>query len=328
MIICFVASALDRADADEIYDTAIRPTLRELKIRPTRVDRIEHNDDIDDKIFALMKAADFCIADLTYARPSVYHEAGYMSGCGKPVIYISRRDHFRARDSDPHGNLRVHFDLQMKNIIGWSGPTNVFRAQLRRRVSKIIVPLLKEHRTREKQRNYETAYAGLAVSEQLGLLGRFARSMLRARGFSARRKQGLEAEHHPTRLVSVARNRAKVHQVINFIPLERFSASQVVPSWLLSFYDSPERSNVRQVDLLFVYATLRNVSDSVVRSAFSRFVPVAPFLLQKRFEPDALQLRGRPTPPKVVHVAVLPGIRSIPEFKERLRSVLRRLTFA
>jgi hypothetical protein len=107
----------------------------------------------------------------------------------------------------------------MKNIIGWSGPTNVFRAQLRRRVSKIIVPLLKEHRTREKQRDYETAYAGLAVSEQLGLLGRFARSVLRARGFSARRKQGLEAEHYPTRLVSVARNRAKVHQVINFIPL-------------------------------------------------------------------------------------------------------------
>jgi nucleoside 2-deoxyribosyltransferase len=113
-MVCFVASAFDQKDVDAIYDEAIRPALRELKIRCTRVDRVEHNDDIDDKIFALMNAADFCIADLTYARPSVYYEAGYMFGCRKPVIYISRNDHFHTRASDPHGNLRLHFDLQNK----------------------------------------------------------------------------------------------------------------------------------------------------------------------------------------------------------------------
>jgi nucleoside 2-deoxyribosyltransferase len=102
-MICFVASAFDHKDIDAIYDKVVRPTLQKLKIRCTRVDRIEHNDDIDDKIFALMNAADFCIADLTYARPSVYYEAGYMFGCKKPVIYIARSDHFRAKVPDPHG---------------------------------------------------------------------------------------------------------------------------------------------------------------------------------------------------------------------------------
>jgi nucleoside 2-deoxyribosyltransferase len=54
-----------------------------MKIEPLRVDQIEHNDDIDDKIIELIKKCDFCIADLTYARPSVYYEAGYVYGLKK-----------------------------------------------------------------------------------------------------------------------------------------------------------------------------------------------------------------------------------------------------
>lgn len=327
MIVCFVASAFDRADVDEIYDRAIRPTLRQLQIRPTRVDRAEHNDDIDDKIFALMRDADFCIADLTYARPSVYYEAGHMSGCGKPVIYISRRDHFRQKDSDPYGNLCVHFDLQMKNIIPWSGPTIAFRTRLRRRVSKIIAPLLRATKTRERDRSYETAYAGLAVSEQLGLLRRFALGMLKARGFSAKRESGIEYQYNPSRLVSVARSRANVYQIINFVPIEGFAASKVAPSWLLSMYPTPDQKNVRQVEPLFIYATLKNVSESVVRSAFPHFFPVGPFVVQQRFDPHTRRSAGRREPPKIIRVAVLPGIRSVPQFKQRLRSLLKAVSF-
>jgi nucleoside 2-deoxyribosyltransferase len=84
-----------------------------------RVDRIEHNDDIDDRIIAEIEKADLVITDLTYARPSVYFEAGYAQRA-IPVVYTVRGDHFRARDADPHGNRQVHFDLKMRNIIAWS----------------------------------------------------------------------------------------------------------------------------------------------------------------------------------------------------------------
>jgi len=65
---CFVATAFGHSDVDETYDHVFVPVLRQLGIVPTRVDQHEHNDDIDDKIFELLRAADLCIADLTYAR--------------------------------------------------------------------------------------------------------------------------------------------------------------------------------------------------------------------------------------------------------------------
>src|ERR1043165_9807243 len=123
---CFVASAFGHDDVDAIYDDCIVLILKKLSVVPLRVDRVDHNEDIDNKIFELLDSADFVIADLTYARPSVYYEAGYAAGKSKPVIYIAKRDHFKARDNDPHGNYRVHFDLQMKNIISWSEPDRTF----------------------------------------------------------------------------------------------------------------------------------------------------------------------------------------------------------
>ena len=105
---CFVASAFHHHDVDTIYDLAIRPVLKELKIRPLRVDRVEHNDDIDDRIFRLIGQSQLCIADLTHARPSVYYEAGYAFGGGKPVIYIAREirgHHTGFRLSGRSGNL-------------------------------------------------------------------------------------------------------------------------------------------------------------------------------------------------------------------------------
>ncbi|MEO7841617.1 MAG: hypothetical protein ABIU06_19930 [Anaerolineales bacterium] len=91
---CFIASAFGHDDVDAIYDRCIIPILRKLSVTPLRVDRVEHNEDIDNKIFELLDSADFAIADLTYARPSVYYEAGYAAGKLKPVIYIAKRDHF------------------------------------------------------------------------------------------------------------------------------------------------------------------------------------------------------------------------------------------
>ena len=65
-----MASAFGRDDVDHVYTKLIKPTLRSLDVDAFRVDRVEHNEDIDNKLFELLDSADFCIADLTYARPS------------------------------------------------------------------------------------------------------------------------------------------------------------------------------------------------------------------------------------------------------------------
>ncbi|GAH80992.1 unnamed protein product, partial [marine sediment metagenome] len=64
-ISCFVACAFGKDDVDEIYENAILPVLKSMEIKPYRVDQIEHNDDIDNKIIELISKCDICIADLT-----------------------------------------------------------------------------------------------------------------------------------------------------------------------------------------------------------------------------------------------------------------------
>ena len=114
---CFVAMAFDYDDTDRIYSVFER-LLRSMGITAVRVDRIEHNDDIDNRIIQEIEQANFVLAGcLTYARPSVYFEAGYAQRA-VPVVYTCRRDHFRPRVDDPNGNVRVDFDIsKMKNIV-------------------------------------------------------------------------------------------------------------------------------------------------------------------------------------------------------------------
>src|SRR5689334_9792967 len=92
---CFVAMAFGQPDTDKMYAQFVAQFKSRLNIR--RVDRINHNNDIDDQILAELKEADFVVSDLTYARPSVYFEAGYAQGRPIPVIFTSRADHIGTR---------------------------------------------------------------------------------------------------------------------------------------------------------------------------------------------------------------------------------------
>jgi len=159
---CFVAMAFGYGDADAVFDI-ISNAFPNIDFR--RVDRINHNSDIDDQIVTELKAADFVISDLTYARPSVYWEAGYAQGRPINVIYTARADHIGTRQkkliqsiieqwgesperaiieralTDAH---RVHFDLQMRNIIDWKIPTDrKFLKRLKDRVKLVTAPLLR-----------------------------------------------------------------------------------------------------------------------------------------------------------------------------------------
>lgn len=159
---CFIASAFDKKDVDEIYDRIIVPVLKKYLIQPLRVDRIEYNDDIDDKIFSLINDADFCIADLTYSRPSVYYEAGFVYGGGKSVIYIARKDHFKTELNDPYSIYKIHFDLQMKNIIPWTMPSTSFQRKLEKRISKVIKPLIEKRNEYNKNKAEVDEFAKLS----------------------------------------------------------------------------------------------------------------------------------------------------------------------
>ncbi len=181
---CFVASAFGHKDVDTIFTKVIKPALCQRKITPFRVDRVEHNDDIDDKIWELIDACDFCIADLTYARPSVYYEAGLFHGMGKPVIFISRSDHFKPKEDDINGNLRIHFDLQMKNIIDWANPTATFQERLGARVNAVTKPILKLLCENEVQKQSQADFARLPQKKKILTMLELAEKELKKMKFS------------------------------------------------------------------------------------------------------------------------------------------------
>ena len=171
---CFVAMAFDHDDTDAVFKI-IQATVKPLQIQAIRIDRVEHNDDIDDRIIREIKNADFTIADLTYARPSVYFEAGFAQR-SVPVIYKVRSDHFNPRGDDPNGNLRVHFDLQMKNIIAWKDPTDkLFQKRLTSRIKKVIAPIVRSRALVEEAKAKAAQFAILSRLEQYEYLRKLTR---------------------------------------------------------------------------------------------------------------------------------------------------------
>ena len=175
--------AFDHDDTDSIFQQMKR-TLGEVGVSLRRVDRIEHNDDIDDRIILEIRQADFVIADLTYARPSVYFEAGYAQGRPVPVVYTARKDHFRPRSDDPYGNFRVHFDLQMRNIIAWARPGDaMFARRLKTRVNRVISPILRRKLMDAEAKHREASFKDLALKDQLDLLRETARRHFERLGF-------------------------------------------------------------------------------------------------------------------------------------------------
>lgn len=168
---CFIACAFGKEDVDSIYENAIVPVLEVLGIEPLRVDRVEHNENIDQKIIKLIKECDFCISDLTYSRQSVYYESGYIHGLNKEVIFCVRKDHFTPKSDDENGIYKVHFDLQTKNIIDWSSTKNTltFKKRLTSRITIIIKPLLEENEKKQIIQKNRDAFQLHSISQRLGV---------------------------------------------------------------------------------------------------------------------------------------------------------------
>lgn len=163
---CFVACAFGKDDVDSLYDNAILKALSENDIKSFRVDRINHNQKIDEKIVDLINHSDFGIADLSYARPSVYFEAGLFEGQRKPVIYLARKDHFSPSKEDFLGNYKIHFDLITKNIIPWDKIDSNLVKKLKQRISLVTKPLLKNKHEQLKQNKAKRTFTFLSIDDR------------------------------------------------------------------------------------------------------------------------------------------------------------------
>src|SRR5262249_36628001 len=125
---CFVAMSFG-VELNTAYDEGIAPSIRDdCGFRVLRVDRVEHNDNINDKIIADLRSAQFVVADFTGHRNGVYFEAGFALGLGRPVVWTCQESDFKGK---------VHFDTRPFNHILWSWPADL-REKLTARVRATV----------------------------------------------------------------------------------------------------------------------------------------------------------------------------------------------
>lgn len=115
-ITVFFAAAFGRDDVDLLFANEVAPACQELRYSVFRVDLCEPTQSITNSILSGIQRSACVIADLTYARPSVYFEVGMAQGLGMPVILTCRSDHYLGRDD----SLRVHFDLVSFKVSFWT----------------------------------------------------------------------------------------------------------------------------------------------------------------------------------------------------------------
>ena len=225
---CFIAIAFGRDDTDQIYDSVIEPSLRKLSIDAIRVDRKEHNKNIDDVIIDELSKCDFVIADLTYSRPSVYYEAGYAERC-IPVIYTCRNDHLKPKEDDLFGNLRIHFDLLMKNIIDWSKPSDkMFQKKLLSRIRHVLNPIKQERDKYIKEMSEINEFRALAEIDKISLIQSISETILKKCGFVRSYKEYTVLSSFSKRLLSMI-NTKKKNSFVFILTLPKLMGNDLMP---------------------------------------------------------------------------------------------------
>src|SRR5262249_31088285 len=111
---CFVAMSFD-PELMPIYTDGIKPAIDDCGFSVTRVDRVEHNDNINDRIIADIRSCQFMVADFTQHKAGVYFEAGYALGLGRNVIWTCGETDFK----------RAHFDTRSYNHIVYNSTAHL-----------------------------------------------------------------------------------------------------------------------------------------------------------------------------------------------------------
>jgi hypothetical protein len=318
--------AFERLDTDKLYDAVIAPTLRQENITPVRIDRIEHNEDINKRFIEELLKCDLAVADLTYARPSVYFEAGFAQRV-VPVIYTCRRDHFRPRVGDEHGNFRVHFDLQMKNIIAWLSPTDRnFARRLSRRLLSTIRPLLRTRKTQEEQAQAVEAFRRLSLLEKRKRVLELAISELKRAGFKGKQPD------HPWANWAGVKLQGDLAQLAAILVLPGVSKRALTDaimwrtlSWLTDFREklSALRSQkIRRAVEDFFLCALERIPSARASAAFPQFAFNSDMKTYERKEELVLEIGV--AIPTLVRLHFFDGINSDPRLRAELRNRLMK----
>jgi nucleoside 2-deoxyribosyltransferase len=172
---------IERSDVENVYRQQIRPSLRRLGVRVIRIDEVEHSDNIDERILREIDASDIVVADLTHARPSVYFEAGYAVKAGVPVIYTCRKDHLSPKSpNDP----RVHFDVNHRKIIHWSGRDDEsFSRRLQRHLTVVAKPIRDQKQKDAKLEREAIHFGALSQLDRLRAIATTAGRVLGSSDF-------------------------------------------------------------------------------------------------------------------------------------------------
>lgn len=93
----------------EVWTRAIEPAITDAGYLAQRIDRVAHNNKIDDEIVAALRRSKFVVADFTGQRGGVYFEAGFALALGRQVIWTV----------DEGDLAQVHFDTRQYNFIIW-----------------------------------------------------------------------------------------------------------------------------------------------------------------------------------------------------------------
>ena len=100
------------SSSDEFYPefrNAADEAIRACSYVPFWIGETPTNEGISDRVLAEIQRAEFVIADFTGQRQSVYFEAGFARGLGRPVIWCCQQD-------DVPG---LHFDTRHLGHVAW-----------------------------------------------------------------------------------------------------------------------------------------------------------------------------------------------------------------
>lgn len=138
----FIAQAF-RPELEKLYKEVLEPLVKNKhKLIPIKINDTDPDEPVDVEILKQINQSRFVICDLTFARQSVYFEAGYAIAKGIKVIFTARDDHnsdnpkFGDRDNPDY---KIHFDLRNRQITFWEeNNMSAFETEIAQRISNYL----------------------------------------------------------------------------------------------------------------------------------------------------------------------------------------------
>lgn len=122
----FVLMNMDPADPALIdVLSTIKRVCAAFGVKAFRIDDVEHQERITDRVLEMIRAAELLIADLSGERPNVYYEIGFAHAIGKrPILYRK-------------AGTRLHFDLSVHNVPEYANVTDL-AGRLSKRLEAVL----------------------------------------------------------------------------------------------------------------------------------------------------------------------------------------------